>query len=746
MYNPADTICAPATAVGSGAVSMIRVSGADSLCAVDRVVRFDKGSASDSRGYTLKHGNVPGIDEVVVGIYRAPHSYTGEDSAEICCHASPFIASRILGLLCEAGCRLAEPGEFTRRAFTNGKMDLAQAEAVADLIASGSEAQHRVALNQLRGGYSAELAEIRSELLELTSLIELELDFSEEEVEFADRNRLASLLDDVIGRCTTLADSFKAGNAIRNGVPVAIVGAPNSGKSTLLNALLRDDRALVSDIPGTTRDTIEETCVVGGVLLRFIDTAGIRETRDEVERMGIDRALSKAAQAEIVLGVVDAAASPGVDVDDDRTGKETGTVVATKTETETGMRMRMGIAPGSVPPHDGFRFMSASVGEKCHAPLASEVSALTDCAGDTPILPDSIASQIEKIASTVDLSRQKLVLLLNKCDKAESAAAGAEGPVSPRSGQAPSCGRPLLSGQDPLAPQQVALDSPADRRVLSCGQTLPNGQVPLDPLHTGPDSSPGGGAFSYGQTLPGGEGPSSLRQTEPDSPPSGRTLSPGQTLSSGEVPSSLQQAASDFLPGSRLSHGQTPSSRQVPSNPQYAVSASGSEGRSMELEAFLRGRFPAVAFFDEISSGGISDRGVPGEGQRDSNDVISVDNKNVSCANINVSSTDYQKNNPIVLSISAKYGIGLEDLRKVLVSLVGDVPADGVLVTNARHAAALRDAAASLRAVRSGLDALPGDLLAEDLRAALASLGSITGEICPEEVLGAIFSRFCIGK
>lgn len=604
---------------------MIRVSGADSLCAVDRVVRFDKGSASDSRGYTLKHGNIPGIDEVVVGIYRAPHSYTGEDSAEICCHASPFIVSRILGLLCEAGCRLAEPGEFTRRAFTNGKMDLAQAEAVADLIASGSEAQHRVALNQLRGGYSAELAEIRSELLELTSLIELELDFSEEDVEFADRNRLASLLDDVIGRCTTLADSFKAGNAIRNGVPVAIVGAPNSGKSTLLNALLRDDRALVSDIPGTTRDTIEETCVVGGVLLRFIDTAGIRETRDEVERMGIDRALSKAAQAEIVLGVVDAAASPGVDVDDDRTGKETGTVVATKTETETGMRMRMrmGIAPGSVPPHDGFRFMSASVGEKCHAPLASEVSALTDCAGDIPILPDGIASQIEKIASTVDLSRQKLVLLLNKCDKAESVA--------------------------------------ADR-----------------------------------------------------------------------------------------------------------------EGRSMELEAFLRGRFPAVAFFDEILSGGMSDRGVSDEGisddklsdggilggrtsedvvstwrfldHRDSNDVISADNKNVSCTNINVSSADYQKNNPIVLSISAKYGIGLEDLRKVLVSLVGDVPADGVLVTNARHAAALRDAAASLRAVRSGLDALPGDLLAEDLRASLASLGSITGEICPDEVLGAIFSRFCIGK
>ena len=630
---------------------MIRVSGADSLCAVDRVVRFDKGSAADSRGYTLKHGDIPGVDEVVVGIYRAPHSYTGEDSAEICCHASPFIVSRILGLLCEAGCRMAGPGEFTRRAFTNGKMDLAQAEAVADLIASGSEAQHRVALNQLRGGYSAELAEIRSELLELTSLIELELDFSEEEVEFADRDRLASLLDEVIGRCTTLADSFKAGNAIRNGVPVAIVGAPNSGKSTLLNALLRDDRALVSDIPGTTRDTIEETCVVGGVLLRFIDTAGIRETRDEVERMGIDRALSKAAQAEIVLGVVDAAAPP-----------------------------------------------------------APEVSVLTDCAKDAPILPDGIASQIGKIASAVDLSRQKLVLLLNKCDKAESATSGAAGPVSPRSGLAPSCGQTLQSGQVPSDSQQAEPDSLADRRVPSCGQ------VPVN-----------------------------SRQAAPDSPTDRRAPSCGQILSG-----------------------------HVPSNPQYAVSASGSVGRSMELKAFLRGRFPAVAFFDEISSGGISDRGVPGEaifddklpdggilgdgtsedvasaGQfldhRNSNDVISVDNKNVSYANINVLSADYQKNNPTVLSISAKYGIGLEDLRKVLVSLVGNVTADGVLVTNARHAAALRDAAASLRAVRSGLDALPGDLLAEDLRAALASLGSITGEICPEEVLGAIFSRFCIGK
>ena len=390
-------------------------------------------------------------------------------------------------------------------------------------------------------------------------------------------------------------------------------------------------------------------------------------------------------------------------------------------------------------------------------------------------LPDGIASQIEKIASAVDLSRQKLVLLLNKCDKAENAVAGPEGPASSRSGQAPSCVQTLSSGESSPDSQQAEPDSPADRRVPSCGQTLPNGQVPLDPLHPWPNSSPGGGAFSYGQTLPGGEVPSSLQQAASGFLPGSRILSHGQTPSSGEVPSSLQQAASDFLPGSRiLSHERTLPSRQSLSNSQYAVPASGSVGRSMELKAFLRGRFPAVAFFDEISSGGISDRGVPGEGvlndklsdggtlgggtsedvasagqfldHRNSNDVISVDNKNVSHTNINVLTADYQKNNPIVLSISAKYGIGLEDLRKVLVSLVGDVPADGVLVTNARHAAALRDAAASLRAVRSGLDALPGDLLAEDLRAALTSLGSITGEICPEEVLGAIFSRFCIGK
>ena len=501
--NYSDTVCAPATSVGTGAVSVIRISGPESLRIVDKVVRFRSGSASESRGYVLKYGEIPGVDEVVAGIYRAPHSYTGEDSVELCCHASAYIAGRILELLCDSGCRLAEAGEFTRRAFVNGKMDLAQAEAVADVIASSSEAQHRVALNQLRGGYSAELGKIRAELLELTSLMELELDFSEEDLEFADRGRLEALLDDAIARCSSLADSFRLGNAIRNGVPVAIVGAPNSGKSTLLNALLHDERAIVSDVPGTTRDTVEETCVIGGVLFRFIDTAGIRETSDKVELLGIERSFSKAAGAEVVLGVVDAADSP---------------------------------APENT-------------------------------ADDS-----SVSSQIRKLVGMVDPGKQKLVLLMNKCDK--------------------------------ISENSDAASGSSDASGNAAGE----------------------GLFGDGT---GGIGP---------------------------------------------------------------------------------------------------------------------DNKNVITINNFVKSLVPENITPDILWISAKRGFGLDKLRERLASVVGKASADGVLVTNARHAAALRDAAASLRAVRSGLGSLPTDLLAEDLRSALTSLGSITGIIGTEEVLGEIFSRFCVGK
>lgn len=496
--NFTDTVCAPATSVGTGAVSIIRTSGPESLAIIDKVVRFRSGSASESRGYVLKYGEIPEVDEVVVGIYRAPHSYTGEDSAEICCHASPYIISRILELLTGAGCRMAEPGEFTRRAFVNGKMDLAQAEAVADVIAASSQAQHRVAMNQLRGGYSAELGKIRAELLELTSLMELELDFSEEDVEFADRSRLASLLDDAVKRCSSLAESFRIGNAIRNGVPTAIVGAPNSGKSTLLNALLHDDRAIVSDVPGTTRDTVEETCVIGGVLFRFIDTAGIRETSDKVEKLGIQRSFNKAAEAEIVLGVVDSAADGAV---------------------------ADGVAAG-----------------------ADDVAGGAGADGGVDGGAAQLEQQIEKIAAMVDLSRQKLVVLLNKYDKAG-----------------------------------IGVVLPVNKNVISAN-----------------------------------------------------------------------------------------------------------------------------------------------------NIVKSIENKYIGAK---------------ALCISAKTGEGLDELRKLLAEMVGKVAAEGVMVTNARHAAALSAAAQSLRTVQAGLaSSLPSDLLAEDLREALRSLGSITGEITTDEVLGEIFAKFCIGK
>ncbi|MBO4263356.1 MAG: tRNA uridine-5-carboxymethylaminomethyl(34) synthesis GTPase MnmE [Bacteroidales bacterium] len=306
-----DTICAPATAIGSGAISVIRVSGGTALPLVDGLVKLRRGTLADAPGFTVRFGEIPGVDEVLVTVFRAPHSYTGEDACEISCHASPYVANRILDLLCDAGCRLAEPGEFTRRAFLNGKLDLAQAEAVADLIAASTRTAHQVALSQLKGGYSAELRQLRDKLVELSALLELELDFSEEDVEFADRERLRALLEETMGKVQRLADSFQTGNAVRNGVPVAIIGAANTGKSTLLNALLGEERAIVSDMPGTTRDTVEECLVLDGIQYRFIDTAGLRETDDSVEQKGIERSMAALRKALVVIGVIDAS-QPGI--------------------------------------------------------------------------------------------------------------------------------------------------------------------------------------------------------------------------------------------------------------------------------------------------------------------------------------------------------------------------------------------------------------------------------------------------
>lgn len=313
MSQYEDTICAPATAPGTGAIGIIRMSGPRALEICDKVVCFRSGNAVSSQGYRLKYAELKDgdelLDEGLVAVFRAPNSFTGEDGVELYLHSSPYIMSRALELLCSSGARLAEPGEFTRRAFTAGKMDLAQAEAVADVIGSSSRAEHKVAMCQLRGGYSLELRGLREKLLELSALLELELDFSEEEVEFADRTKLVETVSDALRRCRGLADSFKAGNALKNGVPVVIAGAPNSGKSTLLNALLGDDRAIVSDIPGTTRDTIEETVVIDGIRFRIIDTAGLRESTDEIERKGIERTLRSVENASIVILLRDGTAT-----------------------------------------------------------------------------------------------------------------------------------------------------------------------------------------------------------------------------------------------------------------------------------------------------------------------------------------------------------------------------------------------------------------------------------------------------
>lgn len=303
-----DTICAPATVPGTGAISIIRVSGPKAIEIAAEVVSCK--DLANAPGYTIRFGTVfqangKPLDDVLVSIFRAPHSYSGEDSVEISCHASKFIAEGIMQLLIKAGARTAEPGEFTQRAFINGKMDLTQAEAVADLIASQNAAAHRVAMNQLKGGFSKELKKMREQMLHIVSLMELELDFSDEEVQFADRRELDDLLKATIKHISTLMESFRLGNVIKNGVPVAIVGATNTGKSTLLNALLGEERAIVSDVHGTTRDTVEETMNIDGILFRFIDTAGIRQTDETVEKIGIERTYKKLHEAAIVLAMLD---------------------------------------------------------------------------------------------------------------------------------------------------------------------------------------------------------------------------------------------------------------------------------------------------------------------------------------------------------------------------------------------------------------------------------------------------------
>ena len=314
-----NTICAISTPYGSGGIAVVRVSGAEAIAIVDSLWHGRK-PLSEAKAYTVHYGEIRReakgeeakgevLDEVLVSVFRAPHSFTGEDVVEIACHGSMYIQQTLLQWLVDAGCQMAKAGEFTQRAFLNGKMDLTEAEAVADLIAAQTKAEKDLALSQLRGGISQELANLRERLLTFTSLVELELDFADhEELEFADRSQLEALSQEIDGAIRRLVGSFKTGNAIKNGLPVAIIGAPNVGKSTLLNALLGEERAIVSDIQGTTRDTVEDTLVIGGMLFRFIDTAGMRQTDDQIENMGIERSRQAAQKAAIIIHLIDATA------------------------------------------------------------------------------------------------------------------------------------------------------------------------------------------------------------------------------------------------------------------------------------------------------------------------------------------------------------------------------------------------------------------------------------------------------
>jgi tRNA modification GTPase len=306
MIRTGETICAPATS-GGGAIAIIRMSGPHSIAICEKIfIPADKRTKlRDQKGYKIVYGEIRQgkeiIDDVLISIFLAPHSYTGENSIEISCHASSYIQQKILELLIKNGAIAAQPGEFTQRAFLNGKMDLSQAEAVADLVASSSRVSHHLAINQIRGGFSAEISKLRRELLHFASLIELELDFGDEDVEFADRKELRSIVARVKEIAESLASSFMVGNAVKNGIPVAIVGKPNSGKSTLLNAMLMEDKAIISEIPGTTRDVIEDTFVIDGIEYRFIDTAGLRETSDIIENLGIRKTHEKIIQANVIL-------------------------------------------------------------------------------------------------------------------------------------------------------------------------------------------------------------------------------------------------------------------------------------------------------------------------------------------------------------------------------------------------------------------------------------------------------------
>ena len=409
-----DTIVAPATVPGTGAISLIRVSGPETFGIIGKTLALKRPLEGDTRGYTVRYGSIYGkdgklLDEVLVSIFKAPHSYTGEDSVEISCHASQYIVNEVLMLLVEAGARIAEPGEFTKRAFINGKMDLSQAESVADVIASQDAAAHRVAMNQLKGGISNGLRELREKILEMSSLMELELDFSEEDVEFADRKRLMELVENAYERIDHMVESFRMGNAIRNGVPVAIAGPANAGKSTLLNALCGEERAIVSDIAGTTRDSIEEICIIDGIRFRFIDTAGIRDTDETIEKLGIERTYRHMEMADIVLIMLDGSEDPARNVS--ALQEILGRLSGRKFD---GAGVDDGIGRAGEDRLDDCGV--DGIGSSC-ADAISHTGNFQQGFGCSSYNGDSSESGVKGNASSINQGYQKVAVLINKCDK-----------------------------------------------------------------------------------------------------------------------------------------------------------------------------------------------------------------------------------------------------------------------------------------------------------------------------------------
>lgn len=624
-----DTICAPATVPGTGAISVIRVSGPEALHAVAAIVECGKDrDVASAPGYSVRYGHVhmPDgalLDDVLVSVFRAPHSYTGEDSAEISCHASAYIVDNILLLLAGQGVRAAAPGEFTRRAFLNGKMDLAQAEAVADLIAAENAAAHRVALTQLKGGFSDELQKMRAKLLNIVSLMELELDFSEEDVEFANRSELKSLVEEVVAHIGTLVSSFRLGNAIRNGIPVAIAGATNTGKSTLLNALLGEERAIVSDVHGTTRDTIEETLNVGGLLFRFIDTAGIRNTDEAVERIGIERTFRKVEEAVVVIVMLDAG-----------------------------------------------RLCSADNVSSSHAGDGSA----EDEACAAGIIP--LQQTLEDVLGRIDPNSQKVIFVLNKMD--------------------------LLGNTKMDLLEDARMDFFEDTKMDLFGNTKADFFGDVRDGSASGDGSVGMSSSASGD----GVGMSSSASAD----------SVGRT-------------------GESLNAYSSPNERQVFSDKKY------SEGESKCPEKI------------EIPAEGLTQNWFrPGNGGQFC--LFNSRNKNVIKINSFVSLVNNQcitkkLANSALVFMSARKGEGTDALKAALSGLCQEYSAssDGVVITNLRHVEALSNASTALQRVLDGLNSgLPSDLVSQDIREALYHLGSIVGEISTDEVLGTIFSRFCIGK